>query len=91
MGVVKRLDLCYCNHVFISFFFILILLLSVGNICSYIRCVDVQYESKREEEFYDVQVHDNDDILFVLSCYVKSCHVMSCLVLSCSVLFYFFY
>jgi hypothetical protein len=27
-----------------------------GNICSYIRCVDVEYESKREEEYYDVQV-----------------------------------
>jgi ubiquitin carboxyl-terminal hydrolase 7 len=28
----------------------------IGVICSYIRCVDVTYESKREEDFYDVQL-----------------------------------
>jgi hypothetical protein len=42
---------------------------TIGNICSYIRCVDVQYESKREEEFYDVQVRDHLSHLFLL------CHV----------------
>jgi ubiquitin carboxyl-terminal hydrolase 7 len=30
--------------------------LFAGNICSYIRCLDVEYESRREEEFYDIQL-----------------------------------
>ena len=28
----------------------------LGIVCSFINCVDVEYESKREEEFYDIQV-----------------------------------
>jgi ubiquitin carboxyl-terminal hydrolase 7 len=27
-----------------------------GKVTSYIRCVNVPYESKREEEFYDIQL-----------------------------------
>ena len=27
-----------------------------GTVCSYIQCVDVNYESKREEDFYDIQL-----------------------------------
>ena len=27
-----------------------------GSIRSFIKCVDVNYESKREEDFYDIQV-----------------------------------
>jgi hypothetical protein len=41
-----------------------------GNICSYIRCVDVEYESKREEEYYDVQV---TLLSFPLSLYLFVC------------------
>ena len=31
-----------------------------GSIRSFIKCVDVDYESKREEDFYDVQLDVKD-------------------------------
>ena len=46
---------------------------SLGNICSYIRCVDVEYESKREEEYYDVQVTPLSFRSICLSCQ-SVCH-----------------
>ena len=34
----------------------IIFMIFLGIVCSFINCVDVEYESKREEEFYDIQV-----------------------------------
>ncbi len=37
--------------------------LFVGKVKSYIRCIQIDYESSREEDFYDLQV---DHLIFLI-------------------------